>query len=204
MKFSRDSNTAWGFKGIYRCFSRYTILPKVVVGRANPYRKVGIYAELSRIPEGERSSAGCMWFSQKCNIPSGGIGPEKWFADESNMHADGAENELSWDCPFWDMERVIEWGVVMSWSAGSSQPHVWIAYRKQYGWTSLLRRFYEQLFVSFLISWVRDLTGDPQPRGFCLRYIVLGTKRMTIYHPPNSKLISSHRVTINSQNQRSP
>jgi hypothetical protein len=35
-----------------------------------------------------------MWFFQKCNIPSGGFGPEKWLADESNMHTDGAENEL--------------------------------------------------------------------------------------------------------------
>lgn len=129
-------------------------LPKVVVGLANPLRKGGIYAELSRIPEGERPSAGWMWFSQKCNIPSGGIGPEKWFADESNMHTNGAENELSWGCPFWDMERLIACSEVMSSSAGSSQPPVWIAYRKQYGWTSLLRRFYEQLFVSSLISWV--------------------------------------------------
>lgn len=86
-----------------------------MVGPANnPYPKEGIDAELSRIPEDERPSAGWMWFSNKYNVPSAGIGPERWFADESNMHAIGAEDELGWGYPFWDLERLSEWGVEMS------------------------------------------------------------------------------------------
>jgi hypothetical protein len=119
MKLSCNTFSACRFTAMHRCFCRPR-LPTVMVGPANPSQKEGIYAEWSRIPADEQPSAGWMWFSHKYNIPSGGIGPEEWFADESNMHAIGAENELSWGYPFWDIERLSEWGVNMSWFAESS------------------------------------------------------------------------------------
>lgn len=123
MKLDVDLYRAWSFITGYRCYQHQPRLPAVMIGPANPYQNQGISPELSRIPEAERPSAGWMWFSHKYGIPAGGIGPQRWFADESNMHDPADEDELSWGCPFWDMERLGDWGLEMSWSAENSPPH---------------------------------------------------------------------------------
>jgi hypothetical protein len=120
MKFDCFTRASWRFKIAQRIYHEARC-PAIMMGPASPHQLEGILGELSRIPEEERPSAGWIWFAYKYDIPSQGIGPEVWYAQHSNMPTTGAENELSWGYPFWDIERLRALGVDISWAAGSLQ-----------------------------------------------------------------------------------
>jgi hypothetical protein len=80
----------------------------------NNYQEEGVHAKLPEMPEDEQPSWGWKWFCRKYGIASLGIGPEAWGPQESNLLASGAEDELRWGYPFWDVGRLNRWGVMMT------------------------------------------------------------------------------------------
>jgi hypothetical protein len=78
----------------------------------NKYRRRGIHAKLSQMPEDQQPSWGWKWFCHKYGILSLGIGPEAWNPEEPDIDPVGAEDQLEWGYPFWSMERLVEWGKI--------------------------------------------------------------------------------------------
>jgi hypothetical protein len=88
-----------------------------------------MHALLSPLPAHEQPSRGWKWFCHKYQIPALGIGWPGYAAEDEHtsglepsqgqwrgpsMHMYGAGDELKWGYPFWDKERLEEWGIIMS------------------------------------------------------------------------------------------
>ncbi len=87
---------------------------------ANRYEDPGILDILSQMPKAEQPSRGWEWFCDEYCIPSLGIGLywEKscryGLSHPNNMPQYFAKRASRWGFPFWDEERLIEWGVIVT------------------------------------------------------------------------------------------
>jgi hypothetical protein len=127
------SGRNWSFRThhhvSYQTPRRPTLVSPVAI---KPHEVKNIQARLLQIIPDERPSAGWMWFALKHNFLSTNLEGSRYFNRifDSDAISDGpaleiftpdAKHELLWGFPFWDVERLRDFGALRAFSGGEME-----------------------------------------------------------------------------------
>ena len=120
---SSHTNTSFSDSHAILRHSKHLLYP------ADRYEQADIGTKLPKLSVVEQPTRGWKWFCHKYHIDQLGIG-SYWkeahdaFSEEQPLPttiASGAERELKWGFPFWEAEKLKEWGVIMSYGGAKKK-----------------------------------------------------------------------------------